>query len=270
MDGTLLNDFAAEHAGQGFEQLSGDEVLFPRLSIVEKLSRAIDPETTEFVEGAKIGSIVDTTFGIVYGDIIEFIPVTYVRTFVERKDKDEGGTFVAEHNTPNILLTCDRVQGQYVRKSGNIVSPTLTFFGFVLDAYEGSEPLTMATITVSKGRYQSGKMLLSRARQWRVKVGNGKRVNPPIWARTYMLTPISIPSQWGPYYSWKVSIGRDANSYPDIIPEFNLDEFKRDIKELIEFSKSEPFGGLHAPQLESPERNRVEGARKVNDKDIPF
>ena len=77
-------DYLAEVAGQGFENMSNDEVAVPRLLIAQALSDVVQNGSV------KVGHFYNSITGKDYGEAVDLIVCHFQKVWVEWK-KNNGG-----------------------------------------------------------------------------------------------------------------------------------------------------------------------------------
>ena len=76
-------DEFSKHAGEGLEKVSPEDLIIPRISILQKLSPQVDEETSAYIKGAKPGTICDVGLNELIQTPCRVIPVNYVKTWIE-------------------------------------------------------------------------------------------------------------------------------------------------------------------------------------------
>ena len=190
-DSILLED-----AGAGQENMSQEDMMIPRLSILQDGSAQVKKRDGAYVEGAEVGMILDNVAKVALDGEkgIEVIPISYRRAHIEWK-KDRGG-LVADHGSDSSCLeSCSRGdKGEY--------------FVFMINK-DGSH--TPAVLSMSKSQ-------LKKARQWNTMmnrlqiVANGQQINPAMFWTSYQLTTIPEQNDQGAWFGWSIKMNHDADS----------------------------------------------------------
>ena len=114
-----------EDAGSGQEGMGREDLMIPRLSILQQMS--------PHVEGAEPGFILDNVGQkAIDGEAgISIVPISYRRAHIEWKP-DRGG-LVADHGSDSSCLDhCTRGgRGEYLTDEGNEIVPTGEYFVFM-------------------------------------------------------------------------------------------------------------------------------------------
>ena len=204
-DSILLED-----AGAGQENMSQEDMMIPRLSILQDGSAQVKKRDGAYVEGAEVGMILDNVAKVALDGEkgIEVIPISYRRAHIEWK-KDRGG-WVADHGSDSSCLeSCSRGdKGEYFTDEGNEIVPTGEYFVFMINK-DGSH--TPAVLSMSKSQ-------LKKARQWNTMmnrlqiVANGKQINPAMFWTSYQLTTVPEQNDQGSWFGWSIKMNHDADS----------------------------------------------------------
>lgn len=162
-----------QHAGQGWEDVSADDLSIPFVNLLQALSPEVsaEPGDVEFVEGARAGAFVNTVTRELHENVT-FVPCHLDHCFVEWVPRKEGGGFVARHEVDSdvvrdakqrsedgIRLTIP-VDGQ---KLPNDLLNTYYLYCLILDD-EGSEPTGMAVISFNITKLKPFRQFLTRLR----------------------------------------------------------------------------------------------------------
>ena len=92
--------FLEDYSGQGLENVSPEDIIIPRIKLLQALSPELDANKDNFIKGAKVGEFVLTIPGISLGKEIELIPVQ-ARTFWMEWEPGRGG-LVGRHEVGSI------------------------------------------------------------------------------------------------------------------------------------------------------------------------
>jgi len=76
---------------RGSENAGTDDIVLPRISLLQALSPQIDEGDAAYVPGAKQGDIINTLTGAIYGKEITIIPVFFRKVYIIWKDRAKGG-----------------------------------------------------------------------------------------------------------------------------------------------------------------------------------
>lgn len=197
-------------AGLGLENITKDDIMIPRLSILQALSPQVNKRDGAYIEGAEQGSIFNNVTDNVFdGDKgITVVPISFRKAHLEWK-ADRGG-FVADHGASSACLTaCERgSKGEYITTDGNEIVPTSEFFVYVLQESGSYAP---ASISMSKSQSK-------KARQWNAMMQGlviqvqDKRVPAAAFWNAYQLCTVPQENDQGSWFGWSIKMLYDANS----------------------------------------------------------
>tara|TARA_X000001388_G_scaffold73794_1_gene65945 strand:+ start:21817 stop:22608 length:792 start_codon:yes stop_codon:yes gene_type:complete len=233
-----------EDVGAGTEGFTKEDVLMPRLSILQQMSPQTNKREGDYVEGAEAGHIFDNVAKKVYDGEkgITVVPISYKRNHIEWKP-DRGGK-VAEHGaSSDCLASCSRGdKGQYITAEGNEIVPTGEYYIYVIDEVGNHFP---AMLSMSSSQ-------MKKAKQWNAMISrlmidiNGKKQNPAMFWTAYKLSTVPESNDQGSWFGWSISMLYDAQS-GGIIQ--NLDNGKNIYLEARAFRKDVAEGNVNvAPE----------------------
>lgn len=78
---------------RGSENVTTEDLVIPRLEVVQGLSPVINDDKPEFIEGAKVGDIFNNVTREIYDQPVLFVPVVYRKDYLVWKDRTKGGGF---------------------------------------------------------------------------------------------------------------------------------------------------------------------------------
>ncbi|MEY2824474.1 MAG: Vibrio phage, partial [Pseudomonadota bacterium] len=76
---------------RGAENVSTDDMIIPRIELVQALSPARNKKDAAYVEGAEEGMLFNNVTRELYGEFVLVIPVYYVKQYLVWKDRKQGG-----------------------------------------------------------------------------------------------------------------------------------------------------------------------------------
>jgi hypothetical protein len=89
-----------KQSARGSEQVGTEDLVIPRLEIVQALSPAVKPGDPGFIEGAKIGMLNNSVTRQIYGTEVFVVPVSYTKMWLVWKDRKQGGGFYGSYHSP--------------------------------------------------------------------------------------------------------------------------------------------------------------------------
>jgi hypothetical protein len=225
-----------EDVGSGSEGMTKDDILMPRLGILQQMSDQINKRHGDYVDGAEAGHIFDNVAKTAHDGEkgITIVPVTYRRAHIEWKP-DRGG-LVADHGSDSSCLeSCTRGEkGEYFTSEGNQIVITGEFLVYVLDDNGGYNP---ALISMSGSQFKKAKLWNAMISRLMIDI-KGEKKNPAMFWTAYQLTTVPESNDLGSWFGWGIKMKYDAASGGIIqnIPNgkniyLEARQFKKDVKE---------------------------------------
>jgi len=200
-----MNAMFAGMAGMGMENVTSDDILIPRLTILQDLSPQVKPRKSEYIEGAKPGDICDVGTGELFAAPVEFLPVYYKKVWIEWAPRDSGKGLVAIHETDAALDGCSpNDRGQMVNEHGNYIAETAQFFGFNLSAPDCRK----CFIPFVSTQLKKARKLNTLAMSEKVEGPDGEMFTPPLFYRAYNLGTAEEDNAQGEWSGWTIERGR--------------------------------------------------------------
>lgn len=209
---SLLSDLDvfAEFAGAGFENVRANDMLVPRLAILQSLSPQLKKSKASYIEGAQVGDIVDTGTGELMPQPTTFLPVYYRKDFIEWKPRNAGGGLVRVHPDDSILSqTRPNEKNKPVLPNGNEIIETAQLFGLNMTAGGRACFIAFSSTQLKKAR-----RLLTLANGERIEVA-GRQIQPPLFYRTYLLGTAEEAKQNDTWAGWTIERGPVLTELPN-------------------------------------------------------
>ncbi len=89
-----------EGPAHGNEGVAAEDMIIPRLEVVQGLSPCLDPNSAAYIEGAKMGDIYNSVTRELYGAHVLVVPVLFKKEWLVWRNRDLGGGFRGAHQTP--------------------------------------------------------------------------------------------------------------------------------------------------------------------------
>ena len=237
-------------SGDGLENVTAKDLIVPRLTILQGLSPQIQPKKPEYIKGASVGDICDVGMNEVFEQPLLFLPVLFMKQYLEWAPRSSGKGLVAIHNDASILDQGSRNESnQLILPNGNYVAETAQFFGINLSVEGGRRSFLPLTSTQLK----KSRSWLSLATSEKVKRGDGTSFTPPLYYRTYQISTVEESNSKGDWIGFKIERG------PTVEDWAGPDEWTNLVKEAVEFKNSIQRGELRGDVGESDEHGS-EGA----------
>lgn len=189
-------DYLLNAKGRGSENVTMEDMVIPRLEIVQGLSPAVKRGDPGFIQGAQMGMMNNSVTRKLYGDAAFVIPVYYTKQWsVWRKRKDEDGKsqeggFFGSYNTPEEAQNRADQEGD---PSIEIID-TPQHLCLVLDEETGDIEEIMVSMARTKAKV---------SRKWNsmVKLAGGDR-----FSRVYKLGTVLEKNSQGDFYNFDVKL----------------------------------------------------------------
>ena len=203
-----------DFAGAGLENVGINDVLVPRLAIIQALSPQLKKKDATFIEGAEVGSIADLGTGDLFPNGVIFLPVHYRKDYLEWAPRASGKGLVNVHHDPAILDRTSRDdKNRPVLPNGNYISETAQFFGINLSAGRRKCFIPMASTQLKKAR-----KWMTMATGEKLKRADGSEYTPPLFYRVYDLKSADESNAEGDWSGWTIARGK-------ALPEITMEEF---------------------------------------------
>lgn len=202
---TASDAFAFEaYAGAGLENVTANDVLIPRLGILQALSPQLNARKPEYIEGAKVGVIADIAASEMFPDGVAFLPVVFSKCYIEWAPRDTGKGLVNIHHDPAILDKAPRNdKNQNVLPNGNLIAETMQLFGLNLTAGRRKCFIPMTSTQIKKA-----KKWMLMATSEKLKRADGSEFTAPLWYRVYNLSTADEKNNQGEWSGWKINRGQ--------------------------------------------------------------
>lgn len=217
----VLNQMAGD-AGAGMEDYTGDDFAIPFIKLIQSMSPERQKSKPEYIEGAEEGLFFNSVTRELLGESFRAIPVAYQKTFNEWVPRDQGGGFVATHETE-----ADALENA---EPGNQIVETANHFVLVENPETGTWSQAILSMTSTK---------LKTSRAWNSMISmrklehpeTGEKFTPPAYAAVYVLSAVAQSNDKGDFFNVKVEPTGEWT--PEVDPSLytQAQEFRSLIKE---------------------------------------
>lgn len=98
-DNALPEYMRHDGPSHGNENVGAEDLIIPRLEIVQAMSPCLDPSNGAYIEGAKVGDIYNSVTRWVYGQRVLVVPVLFKKEWLVWRARAKGGGFRGAHAT---------------------------------------------------------------------------------------------------------------------------------------------------------------------------
>lgn len=231
-------DLLHSMGGMGMEGVQQEDLLMPRLGIIQALSPQLNPRKPEYIEGAKVGMVFNTATGKLFdGEAgIHLVPVAYQRRHIEWR-RNRGG-LVRDHGTDDSILRACKDEPKQDRPNvilqitpdDNILTVTATWY--VLNLSEGG---AAGFVPMSSSQWKASRKWMSMATSERVNHPTHGAFQPPLFYRTYRLKTSLMTKGDDEWYVWVIEPAETLIEYVSANPGTTL---IADAKALFDAVKS--------------------------------
>lgn len=190
--GAAIPSFLAAHMGdtRGSEEVGSQDLVIPRIELVQALSSARKKSEPGFIEGASEGMLYNSVTRELYGEHMTIIPVYFGKEWLLWRDQKVGGGFAGAFKTEAEALAA--LEGQEKPEEWEATETNQHFCLVVKE--DGS--LEEAVVSMAKTKSKASRLLNSL-----VRINGGPR-----FSRQYALKGVADQNGAGQeYYTLSVS-----------------------------------------------------------------
>jgi hypothetical protein len=183
--------------GRGSENVGTDDVVIPRLEVVQALSPQVKEGDPKFNDDARAGMLVNSVTGQLYGREVFVVPVIYTKqwlVWMARKDKAGNplpGGFFGAYNSPEEAQVRVEAEGGAAKYIESIDTPQ--HLCLIVDGNTGKFDEIMVSMPRTKAK-------ISRAWNSMVKMAGGDR-----FSRVYRVATSLEKNQRGDFYNFAIA-----------------------------------------------------------------
>lgn len=219
-----------DYAGAGFENQDRSDYSIPFLAVLQGLS----PEL-ETLENAKPGHILNkVTQEVASGkEGVAFVPCYTQHVYVEWVPRDAGGGIVGVHELTSPVVAEARANakvGKFILANGNELIETFYVYGILVG--ENGET-SQAVIAFTSTKIKKYKAWMTKARTIQIRLPDGRRINPPLFAHRYRLKTVKEKNSKGEFYNWDVTFDGATAEECRLAPSSELFQEAAQVMELV-------------------------------------
>lgn len=163
LSGDKLPDHLRDKQGQkarGNENVTSDDIVVPRIDVVQSLSPQREQGHAKFIEGATEGLLFNSVSGRLYGKVVQFIPVLFTKQYLVWKARKSGGGFRGAYGSleeANAFIATQPEATQTI-EGKPVLEAVETALHVVLIAGEGGK-LETAALSMARTKLKVSKQL---------------------------------------------------------------------------------------------------------------
>lgn len=154
-----------KHSGpaRGSENVGAEDLVIPRLELVQSLSPCLDESDAAYIEGSKAGMLYNNVTRELYGSSVVVIPVFFKKEFIVWKDRKKGGGFVGAFST---MEAAEEARAGLENPDEHQINDTANHFCLMVNPNSGRVEEIVVSMAVTK---------LKISRQWNslVRINGG-------------------------------------------------------------------------------------------------
>jgi hypothetical protein len=97
--GQEIPDYIKQSQGRGSENVEMQDIIIPRIELVQALSKCLEEGGGDYIEGAKPGLFYNSVTRQLYGAQVMVCPVYFKKQFLAWRDRKLGGGFGGAHDS---------------------------------------------------------------------------------------------------------------------------------------------------------------------------
>ena len=203
----MTNMFAAD-ANMGLENVRPEDLVVPFVTIVQKTSPQVDEANGKYIEGIKIGQLLESGTLAAY-DSVNIVPCYYKTAIVEWHPRETGGGFVAQHEPGYEKQFLLNERGQWVTDSGTLLVQTMYFFCLLLQP-DGNNMRVVFSFTSSQ--LKKGRTWVTRLISKKLTDASGKKFQPPIYESVWTVSTVAESNDKGNWRGYKIDVLKQVDS----------------------------------------------------------
>ena len=224
-----------DDAGSGWENTGNEDFTIPFLAIVQSNSPQLAETEAKYIEGAKLGMLMNTATSELYDgkEGVEFVPCYTQHLFVEwRNRQTDGGGFIGVHPSDSEVVAAAKAAsksfGKYTVPVEDGVDHDLveTFYIYGL-IVKDDEIISPCMISFSSTKIKAYKGIMTPLRQVKGR--------PPLFAFKLRIVTVPDKNAKGPFQNFKVAPANGSAVDSLIAPDHDFflagKEFKNQVAE---------------------------------------
>lgn len=185
-------EWLKQGAARGAENVGTDDMIIPRIEVIQALSPARNKKDAAYIEGAEEGMLFNNVTRALYGESVTVVPVYYTKQFLIWKDRKSGGG--GSNGFRGAFASRELAESEIARlgEDGLEVSDTAQHFVLVRNGDEWQE----AVISMAKSKMKVSK-------RWNSLI---RLTNTDSFSRAYKLSSVvETNARNESYYNFNVT-----------------------------------------------------------------
>jgi hypothetical protein len=198
----------------GLEKVTSNDLLIPRIVILQGLSPQCTQGKPEYNEDLRPGMFFDVGLSESFGKgPLAFLPVAFDKKWIEWAPRDSGKGLQNIYDTDEIMDQTEPDQnGRDMLPNGNYVVETSQVYGLNLNA-----KLRPSFISFTSTQLKKARRWMTLATTQTIEMPDGNEVAAPLWYRAYKLGTVGESNSKGAWIGFTIEPWK-------AIPEFATEE----------------------------------------------
>lgn len=145
-----MPDFLKARAGvpaRGSENVKAEDMVIPRLELVQALSPCLVKTKPEYIEGAEPGMLFNNVTRVLYGFSVQIIPVHFKKEYIVWKLRKLGGGFVGAFST---MDSAEDIRMAQDKPDDHQTNDTANFFSLLVNPDTGNLEEIVVSMSITK------------------------------------------------------------------------------------------------------------------------
>ncbi len=92
-------DYIRQDSQRGSENVGTEDIVIPRLEVIQGLSPAVKRGDPKYIQGAQAGMLTNSVTRQLYGDSVTVVPLFFTKQWLVWRDQSKGGGFAGAYDT---------------------------------------------------------------------------------------------------------------------------------------------------------------------------
>ncbi len=199
-----LEEYAAQH---DYKDFGADDVITPRISILQTGSKPVKKQRPEYISGAEAGMFLNTATKEVYdgGKGILVVPCAFNKEWTEWRPVDAGGGLVKRWGDDESFKNFTQEEkGRWLNhEQGTEIVQSANYYVLVINEETGT--ISPAIFSLAGTQFKKSRGWGSLITQQDYLTSKGEYITPPPFFKAYRLTTIPESNESGDWFGVRVS-----------------------------------------------------------------